>query len=317
MRMNGCWRLLLITLSFGAALMMRPLPSALAVEDAIIAVVDDDVITAKDMQDYLRGIYAQLRIEGRTDTEIKEIMQQYEAKGVDQLVDDRLILAEANRQGMQIRPQAIEDRLTEIKKKYTSTQEFLSAINKEGVTISDIRKKIEEQFKARYIVTRAVREKIAVNPREVTDYYNDNIERYRKHTRVYLNAIAVKGGLTDEKSYAVMRAALERVRAGEDFQAVAKVYSELPDIGEVDEGNLNDQFKSVIDTMKPGDVSDIVAIPEGLYILKLAARTEGAVTAFEIVKEEIYQLLFDEKFRQKFPLWLESLRKKSYVEIKK
>ncbi len=317
MRMKFIWSVLVTPIVLSTVFMAMPVRPVLAVEDAIIAVVDDDVITAKDLQDYLRGIYSQLRIEGRTDAEMREIMGQYQSKGVNQLIEDRLILAEANRQGMQIRPQAVEDRMGEIKKKYPSTQQFLSEINKEGVTISDIRKKVEDQFKARYIVTREVRDKIYVNPQEVTDYYNANLDSYRKQARVYLQSICVKTDFSQGESNARIQAALAKLKSGADFQSVAHEYSELPDIGEVALDSLNPAFKAVVDTMKTGAVSDPIVTEDGLYILKLAGRSDGVDPSLKKVKEEIYQNLFEKKFKDRFTTWIDGLRKKSYVEIKK
>ena len=181
-----------VTLVVTGLLMVIGAPVAMAIDDGIVAIVDNEVITAKDFQDYMRGLYSQLKIEGRTDGEIREIMSEYEAKGVNQLIEDKLILAEANRQGMQIRSQSIDDRLGEITSRYPSSQEFIGEINKEGVTISDIRKKIEDQLKARYIVTRDVRDKIYVNPQDVTDYYTTHKDDFKKEARLYIQSIFVK-----------------------------------------------------------------------------------------------------------------------------
>ena len=53
---------------------------AWAMDDALLAVVNDEAITVKDLQDYLNGIYAQLRIEGRTAAESQEIMAEYQKR---------------------------------------------------------------------------------------------------------------------------------------------------------------------------------------------------------------------------------------------
>jgi parvulin-like peptidyl-prolyl isomerase len=306
---------ILCTLSISLGYAFFPSTSS-ATEDGIIAVVDDDVITAKDLQDYLRGIYSQLRIEGKTEQEIKEIMTEYQSKGVNQLVEDRLILAEAKRQGMTIRPGAIEDRMNEIKKKYPSPEEFIAEINKEGVTISDIRKKIEDQFKARYVVTKDIRDKIYVNPQEVTDYYNAHVEEYSRRSRVYVQSIFIKTDIGHDVAMKRMQEAVEKIKAGQDFQDVAKTYSELPSIGEVYDDSLNPDFKSKLDMMWVGQVSEIITDPNGLYLLKLAGRTPAAAPSLNEVKNEIYQKLFEAKFKTNFTAWIEKLRKKSYVEIK-
>ena len=295
-----------------------PARQAMAIDDGIIAVVDDEVITAKDFQDYMRGLYSQLKIEGRTDAEIQEILGEYRSKGVNQLVEDKLILAESNRQGMKIRVQAIDERMDEIKKKYPSTQEFLTEINKEGVTISDIRKKIEDQFKARYIVTKDVRDKIYVNPQEVTDYYTSHSSDFQKEARLYIQSIFVKtDSAQDADARKKINEALQKLRSGEDFKGVAGKYSELPDIGEISVSRLNQTFRTKTDAMSVGDISEVLTMPDGFYILKLTGRTAAVEPLLQDVKEEIYQKLFESKFKDNFNVWIEKLRKKSYVEIKK
>ena len=81
---------------------------AFAMDDAILAVVNEEVITVKDLQDYLRGVASELKIDGKNAEEAARIMQQYQSKGIQQLVEDRLILSAADKAGVQIRPQAIE-----------------------------------------------------------------------------------------------------------------------------------------------------------------------------------------------------------------
>jgi parvulin-like peptidyl-prolyl isomerase len=317
MRFNPLWSVGCVLVLVLAGSLVFSAPPAWSLENGIIAVVDDDVITAKDLQDYLRGIYSQLKIEGRTEKEIAEVMSQYQSKGVEQLVEDRLILAEAKRQGMIMRPQIVKERMDEITARYPSSQYFLAEINREGVTISDIQKKIEDQFKAHYVVTKEVRDKIYVNPQEVTDYYNAHIQEFRKYSRVFIQSIFVRSdGPDDAAAMGKIKAALSRVKAGEDFKAVAQAVSELPFIGEVPEDSLNPEFKSRTDKMSVGDVSDIFSATDGFYIFKLTGRTPAVEPSLKEVKEEIYQNLFEVKFKENFRAWIKKLRKKSYVEIR-
>ncbi len=68
--------------------------------DAIIAIVNDDVITLKDLRQYVAGIASQLRVENKSPEEIQQIMSDYEQKGLDKLIEDKLILAAANDKGI-------------------------------------------------------------------------------------------------------------------------------------------------------------------------------------------------------------------------
>ena len=74
--------------------MSKDMPS-----DSIIAIVNDDVITLKDLRQYIASIVSQLRIENKSPEEIQQIMGDYEQKGLDKLIEDKLILAAANDKG--------------------------------------------------------------------------------------------------------------------------------------------------------------------------------------------------------------------------
>src|SRR5580698_6329805 len=82
--------------------------------DAIIAIVNDDVITMKDLRQYIAGIASQLRVENKSPAEIQQIMAEYEQKGVDKLIEDKLILAAANDKGIEVRDDIVDKRLQEI-----------------------------------------------------------------------------------------------------------------------------------------------------------------------------------------------------------
>ena len=294
-------------------LLVRP---SWAMEDAILAVVNDEVITVKDLKEYLQGILGQLKIEGKSQAEAQEIIQQYQAKGVEQLVDDRLILSAADKMEMLIRPEAVNQRLDEIKKRYKNYDEFLDTIKHEGLTVTEIRKKLENQMKGQIVVNNEVRSKVYVNPQEVTDYFNAHRDEFKTTGRVFLNTIFVKSEFDREAAHKKIGQAREKIQKGVGFMLVAQEFSELPSVGEMAEDQLRPEFKRQLDAMNLGDVSGIVEVPEGYYILKLEGRKPGSAATLKDVKDEIYQKLFEEKFHERFKGWIEKLRKKAYVEIK-
>jgi peptidyl-prolyl cis-trans isomerase SurA len=289
---------------------------AWALDDALLAVVNDEAITVKDLQGYLNGMYAQLRIEGRPEQEAREIMTEYQAKGIDQLIEDKLVLYAADQAGVQIRPKVIDDRVDEIKKKYPSYQDFLNALKQEGLTVSDVRKKIENQFKGQVIINSEVRSNISINPQEVTAYFNAHTDEFTLKPRVFLESIFVKATFGREAANKKVNEAMDKIRAGEDFKAVAASYSELPSVGEMTEEALLPAFKDKVDHLPIGAVSDIIEVPDGFYILRLEGRAPGEKATLMEVKDRIYQRLFEEKFRTRFQEWIGKLRKKAYVEVK-
>lgn len=290
---------------------------AFCIDDGIVAVVNSEAITVKDLQDYLKNVYAQLRIENRPAKEIEEIMKQYEQKGVEQIIDDKLILAAANEMGVTIKPKAVNDKINGIRAKYPSYKEFSDALMKEGMTISDVQKKIEDQFKGQVVINKEVREKVTVNPQEVTDWFNAHIHELQLRSRVNLGSIVVKITPGKDDAKKKINEALSQIRAGADFKTVSDQYSELPPIGTVDFEALRPEMKTRIDALSIGAVSDVIELENAFYIFKLEGKSEDRSPALKDYKNEIYQRLFEEKSRARFKEWIEKLRKKAYVEIKK
>ncbi|MFA5260866.1 MAG: SurA N-terminal domain-containing protein, partial [Candidatus Omnitrophota bacterium] len=174
-----------------ALFLLNPFATAHAVEDAIIAVVNDDIITLKNLKDYIHSLFTQLKMEGRRDNEIQRIMQELEQDGISRLIEDKLILTEANRIGLEVRPEIVDQRLAEIKQAYKSEQDFLKALLSEGATISELKTKLNDQFKIKFLVEREVKSKVVVNPQEVTDYYKENFEAFQQPAKVELLSIYI------------------------------------------------------------------------------------------------------------------------------
>lgn len=287
-----------------------------AINDTIIAVVNDDVITLQDLHDYLQAMYMQLISEGKSKSQIEKTMANYEANGLNRLIEDKLLVNEANQKGMTIRPKAIDDRINEIKRRYPTEEEFMDAIISQGMTYTDLRNKITDQIKAKYVVEFEVKKKIFVNPQEVTEYYQKNLNNFVKPESVDLDSIFIPIG--DDKALATEKSgeAFNQLWEGADFSEIAKKYSKAPSVGIIEKGQLLPKLEEIVFNLKKGEISKPIEIDEGIYIFKLKEKYPAETVALENVRNEIYNLIFQEKFQDRLKSWLEKLRKKAYVEIK-
>jgi len=289
---------------------------AIAADDEIVAIVNDEIITRKELGEYLHAMYLQLLTEGKETQEIHELMTEYEIHGLEQLIDDKLVLDEANKQGLEIRPKAIEERLEKIKQKYKNEQEFLDALSEQGLTVTDLKNKILDQYKIKYIVEFEVRGKIYVNPQEVTDYYQIHFDEFREPEKVDLDCVFVFYGKEPEEARQKALQALKDLQEGKAFEHVVKEYSEGSAMGMVHRGQLLPSVEDVVFGLKEGETSSLVETQDGIYIFKVKEKIPARVTTLEEAKAGIYNTIFEKKFQEKLRFWLEGLRKKAYVEIK-
>jgi parvulin-like peptidyl-prolyl isomerase len=285
--------------------------------DGIIAVVNDDVITLKDLRQYISSIASELRVENKTPQEIDGIMRAYEEKGLDKLIEDKLILAAANEKGLQVRDGIVDKHIQEIKSRYPSENDFLKAIGQEGMTVSDLQKKLTDQLKVKYDVDMEVRDKIFVNPQDVTDYYNKHTGEFDRKPMVNLQSVFVSFGKhTKQEARSLAGEARSRLLAGEDFDKVFQKYSDGSSVGEVEQGQMTDNVERAVFGLKLDEISDPVEVENGIYVFKAMGISPGKQQSLAEVKDEIYNKLMDLQFQNKFKAWVDKLRQKAYVEIK-
>ncbi len=284
--------------------------------DAIIAIVNDEVITNKDLQDYIRQTHASMVAQGIAQDKIQAMMEELQADGLEQLIQDKLILSHANTIEIKVREKLVDDRIASIKAKYPSEQVFLTALVSNGATMTDLRNKILEQLKIKFVIDHEIRSQVFVNPQEVTDFYEQNSNQFRQGRRINLDSIYI--AFLDDPANARRRAdeALALIKEKQDFREVASQYSDTPSIGMVEEGQFVPSIEEEVFRMRLDQVSEPIETDKGIYIFKLKGEIPPATLELDEVRGKIYDILYHQKFQQRFERWLQKLKSKAYVEIK-
>ncbi len=291
-------------------------PHGLAMDDGIIAVVNDEVITLKDLHDYIRQTYIGLVAEGVRGPQLKDIMLDLEKNGINKLIEDKIILTKANEIGMEVRDKLIDQRVARVKSRYASEQDFLNSLIEHGATVTDLRNKILEQLKIKYVIDHEVKAKIFVNPQEVTDFYEQNKKDFLRKERVNVDSIYI---MTDnDKAGAEKKAkeALSFLQEGKDFKTISEQYSDTPSVGIVEKGQFLPEIEDVIFALEEGQISSLVEVESGYYIFKPIGKIPASIASLREVNDTVFNLLYKNKFRQRFTNWLDKLKKQAYIEIK-
>jgi len=253
---------------------------SLAFEDAIIAVVNDELITLKDLKDYAKSTYVSLIAEGLSEEQLQAIMSDMETDGINKLIEDKLILSKANKIGLEVREALVDERIAEMKQKYGSEQNLMDALIKNGSTLTDLKTKIRDQMKIKFVIDREVRSKIYVNPQEVTEYYEKNKSQFNEDDRISLESIFIAYG--DDKITALTEAnkALKQIEEGKDFKEAAQEYSQAPSVGTIERGQLLPVIEEAVFNLELNDVSSLVEVDSGIYIFKLIKTNEFIIIKF-------------------------------------
>jgi peptidyl-prolyl cis-trans isomerase SurA len=113
----------------------------------------------------------------------------------------------------------------------------------------------------------------------------------------------------------------DRAEAGESFEGLARQYSDDPEtrenggyIGEVEISTLDENYRSGLAGLSPGEVSEVIETPFGFQILKLVSRTASRKPRFDEAREWIRNLIQARRRERLFEGWLENARQEVYVE---
>lgn len=293
------------------------MPLSWAIEDAIIAIVNEDPITFKDLQDYLNAALMRLKIENRPPHEIKKVMEDLEISGLQKLIQDRLLLDEAKIKEIEIPDSSIYERIDKFKAQYPSEEKFIESLLSEGYTTSDLMDKIRDQLLIQNVVDKEIRSQITVNPQEVTDYYEKNRHQFKQKERINLDSIFISSSPSRKEAKEKIDEVYSLLEEGRDFREIAEKYSQTPSIGIIAKGQMRTDIEDIIFNLNLQEKSPIIEVENGYYIFKLLGRMPSKIQPLEEVKDTIKEIIGKEKFQNKFSIWINDLKKKAYIEIKK
>jgi peptidyl-prolyl cis-trans isomerase SurA len=297
-------------------------PQAPVLLNRVVAVVNKEVITWSELYRAME-FEAGTQIENLSAEERKKLLKRSEASFLESLIDARLQLQEAQKLGIETTPREVTEAVETVKKKYSMTQaDFMETLKKEGLTFDGYKKRLSEEIMINKVVAREIRNKIVVSDDEVTKYIEDHRVNFNGNVNYRLRQLFLRKPVDGDKKTVEEKATLiiKRLRDGEDFSALARIYSDDPsrkiggDLGSVSRDLLAKEFVEVLSSMKVGDYSMPFWTEKGLHIVKL----EDIVSAANAdkVKDDIRKKLAEERFKKRYKSWMKGLREKAYVEAR-
>jgi peptidyl-prolyl cis-trans isomerase D len=153
---------------------------------------------------------------------------------------------------------------------------------------------------------------VAVTDRDIELFYQDHREEFRQEEEACASHILVKvkageagEGHSETDAQKLAQGLLDQVKAGGDFAALAKKFSEDQgsaqnggDLGCFAPGRMVPEFDDAVFALAPGQVSDLVKTSFGFHVIRLASKREAAVLPLAQVKERIRASVTESKVRE-------------------
>ncbi|MDD5173928.1 MAG: peptidylprolyl isomerase [Candidatus Omnitrophica bacterium] len=298
--------------------------SGAAVVDKIVVVVNNEIITQREVDVILAPIYGQYRSMYKGE-ELIRMLEDAREKILKQLIEDRLIFSEAKKLNITIDEKEIDAKVDEVRNKVGSERDLENMLHEQNLTLNELRARYKEKIMIRKLVDQKVGAKIIITPLEVKDYYNDNKESFMQPEEIKLRTILIKprkeqGG--EAGSLQLMRDLVKRLKEGCDFEELAKEYSDAPDasegglMGYVRKGELLPQIEDIVFNLKEGEVTGIIKSPLGYHVFRVDEKRIRRIRELSEVRQDVEEFLYREKANQKLRGWIDSLAKSAYIEFK-
>lgn len=127
---------------------------------------------------------------------------------------------------------------------------------------------------------------------------------------------------SDEQTRQLAERLYQRLRAGEDFAALAKSFSEDPgsalnggDLNWIDPNALVPEFRAVMADSRIGELSQPFRSPFGWHVLEVLDRRTSDASG-EAREQQALNLLRNRKYEEELQNWLRQIRDEAYVEIR-
>ena len=301
------------------SLLLAPTGARGEIIERVVAKVNGQIITLSEFQSRQIAAAQGARVDPAT---VATFLRQNNAKILQDAIDEILIMQKAEDAGMKAPPQWIDEAIAGIRKEnnITSDEQMQDALDREGITLAELRQNLERGIIRRSVMQREIQPKIEATESELlAEYERLKPTQFTKAPTVTLQEILVKedaGGLT------LARQIVERAAAGEDFGALAAAHSAAPsrahggEVGQLSQGDMNPEIEKVAFALPVGSVSEPLPVEDGYRILKVTAKTSGSVTPYDAAKDRVHDQLMAARFEKAYDAYMDELRKNASIELR-
>lgn len=253
---------------------------------------------------------------------------------MNELINNRLLMDEAQRRGIVVTDRELEEAIEAVKKKHDlDDQEFERKLQQDKMTIRELKENYRvEIIRARLINQMSAASYQGVAAEEITAFYRDPENRHLFTVPALVELAQIFLQVPPESTYQEAVSIKEKARSmyqqleeGASFEQLALEHSQAPNstergyLGSFTREQLQ-MFMSAQDiaflfSLGPNEISPPIRLADGYYIFKVLSRKEETVLELEEAREQIRSYLLREKGRKLYQDWLQETRASTSIQI--
>ncbi len=242
--------------------------------DRIVATVDQNVVTQRELDGRIEDIKKQSKAAGMRLPEEKVLRQQI----LDQLINETLQINAARRYGVRVSDQEVLTAIGNIMQNQGWDEAQLQAqLASEGKSIPEFRNEIEKQLLMQNISQGLVRSRIKISEQDIDNFLKSADAKFWVAPDYHLSHILVSLSNASDAQTAEKKAQrlYKKLQKGAQFEEVALAESDGPlalkggDMGWRKATDLPTLFAEIAPNLKEGEISKPAKSRAGFHILRL------------------------------------------------
>jgi peptidyl-prolyl cis-trans isomerase SurA len=253
--------------------------------DRVIAVVNQEAITARELDSRVSIVQKQLREQGRPPQSQDALMRQV----LEQMIVARAQAQYAREVGVLPSPSEMDRAVAEVAQQNgLSVQQLREQLSGQGVAFSTFRDQIAGEITALRLREREAVSKVSISEAEVDAQVAKRggaVKAEYDIAQVLLRLPSDPDPQTLQAKTALAEEIAKKAAQGGDFGELAREHSEAPEalkggsLGYRTADRLPELFVDAVAKLEPGQVAPVVKSPAGLHVLKLVDKRSQAPAA--------------------------------------
>lgn len=244
--------------------------------DRIVAVVNNDVITAFELNERIQLVRRQLESQ-KIPLPPQDVL---EKQILERMINEKVQLQFASETGIRVDDAALDQAIARIADgNHMSLDQMRQALEKDGVSFSKFRENIRNEITLARVKEREADNRVIVTESELENYLANQTQKGNEteynlaHILIQVPEQANAEKIQERKKIAEQ--ALAELQKGVNFGQVAATFSDAADglqggeLGWRPASRLPQLFTDALNKLQPGEVSAILRSPNGFHLLKL------------------------------------------------
>ena len=243
--------------------------------DRIIAVVDQDVITEKELQEKINSVINNLKNQ-KIEIPSESVLRK---QVIERLIANSVQIQLALQTGLKISDAQVDKTIERISEKNKlNVVDFKKTLEKDGTNFYKFREEIRNEITIAQLKEREVDSKIVITDGEIDNFLNAQSKEIQDEFEVAHILIRVPEDASPEKLEKLknkVEEASKQILSGKNFTQVSAAFSETPNaleggsLGWKKVSDLPTLFVDALKKIEVGTLTPILRSPNGFHILKL------------------------------------------------